>query len=413
MLPDVEIGFGWIVRGHRTTLSRRAQPPMRHRSGPGQKVLAHRRRSGTGPGRHYRVPIPTAALVSFRLGGSDGVSVEAAKWAGALRTLGYRIYTVAGEGPVDRLLPGLSIGADSPPTSSEVVGALDAADLVVVENLCSLPLNPAAADVVARALAGRPAVLHHHDLPWQRPQFVDAPPPPDDPRWSHVTINELSRIELGARGITATTVYNAFDTGRGLAGGRRAGAAEAEQAAAAARCTLRRRLGIDTGARVVLQPTRAIPRKNVAAGIAVAEFLGATYWLLGPAEDGYGTEVVRLLEASRTPVIFGWNDSSPAPVDDAYAACDVVALPSTWEGFGNPTIESAIHRRPLAIGPYPVAAELAAFGFRWFPADRPAALAAWLSAPDPALLDHNAAVADAHFSLRDLPDRIKPVLKEA
>jgi glycosyltransferase involved in cell wall biosynthesis len=311
---------------------------------------------------------------------------------------------------VDRLLPGLSIGADSPPTYREVADALEGADLVVVENLCSLPLNPAAADLVARALAGRPAVLHHHDLPWQRPQFVDAPPPPDDRRWSHVTINELSRIELGARGITATTVYNAFDTNGGRAGSRVDGVAADKQGADTVRNAVRRRLGIDADARLVLQPTRAIPRKNVAAGIALSEFLGATYWLLGPAEDGYGPETARLLEASRAPVIFGWSDPSASRVGDAYAACDVVALPSTWEGFGNPTIESAIHRRPLAIGPYPVASELAAFGFRWFPVDRPAALDAWLSAPDPTLLDHNAAVADAHFSLRDLPDRISRVI---
>ncbi|HEX4244454.1 MAG TPA: glycosyltransferase family 4 protein [Acidimicrobiales bacterium] len=345
------------------------------------------------------MPIPTAALVSFRLGGSDGVAVEATKWAGALAALGYAVYSVAGEGPVDRLLPGLSIGAASPPTYGEVVDALAGADLVVVENLCSLPLNPAAADLVARALAGRPAVLHHHDLPWQRPQFVNAPPPPDDRRWTHVTINELSRGELAARGLAATTVYNAFDTGAGGDG----------PDVAAARRTLRAQLGIDDGTRLVLQPTRAIPRKNVAGGIALCESLGATYWLLGPAEDGYGPEADRLLEASRAPVIVGWGDR-PARVDDAYAACDVVALPSTWEGFGNPTIESAIHRRPLAIGPYPVAAELAAFGFDWFPVDRPAGLAAWLSDPDPALLNHNAAVADAHFSLRDLPERIGRIL---
>ena len=84
----------------------------------------------------------------------------------------------------------------------------------------------------------------------------------------------------------------------------------------------------------------------------------------------------------------------------------MVVLPSSWEGFGNPTIESVVHRRPLAVGPYPVAAELAAFGFDWFALSEMGRLRAWLASPDPTLLDGNLAVASAHFSMRDLPDRI-------
>ncbi len=357
---------------------------------------------GPGGGRHYGDAIPTAALLSFRLGGSDGVAVEAAKWEGALHTLGFTTMTVAGAGPVDVLLPGLAIGAAEPPALTELSDALVPADLVVVENLCSLPLNPQAAARVARVLSGRPAVLHHHDLPWQRQQFADHPPPPTDRRWSQVTINELSRRQLAERGRTATTVYNAFappdpaGSGPDREGRRR---------------SLRRLLGVEEGQRLVLQPTRAIPRKNVGGGIGVAEELGAVYWLLGPAEDGYAPELEALVAAAGCPVVLGMPPGDePWDVDDAYRASDLVTLPSTWEGFGNPAIESAIHRRPLAVGGYPVASELAGFGFEWFGLDEMTRLRSWLNRPETGLLDRNAAIAVEHFSLEDLPNRIAAVL---
>lgn len=341
---------------------------------------------------------PVAAIVSFRLGGSDGVAVEAAKWAGALAILGFDIRTVAGEGPVDRLLPGLAIAAPEPPSPSEVENALADADVVVVENLCSLPLNERAAAVVAGVIRSRPAVLHHHDLPWQREQYGGYPPPPDDPAWVHVTVNERSRRELDDVGMAATVVYNAFDVD--APGGDRHGT--------------RLALGLGPGTRLVLQPTRAIPRKNIAGGIALAEDLGATFWLLGPAEDGFGPELAQLVARARCPCLLGPGAGGAGrPVVDAYAACDVVVLGSTWEGFGNPAVESAVYDRPLAIGPYPVAAELAAFGFRWFAHDDPAPVAAYLGAPDPALIEHNHAVARRHFALRDLPGRIGRVFDSA
>jgi glycosyltransferase involved in cell wall biosynthesis len=336
--------------------------------------------------------VSTVAILSFRLGGTDGVSVEAAKWAWAAEQLGHQVTTVAGEGPVDHRLPGLAIDAADPPTAVEVEAVLAGADVVVVENLCSLPLNPAAASVVAAALRGRPAVLHHHDLPWQRPHLADRPGPPDDPAWRHVTINELSRRQLAERGIDATTVYNAFNVDPPP--GRR------EPARAA--------LGLAASDRLVLQPTRALVRKNVAGGLAVAEAAGATYWLLGPAEDGYGAELTRLLAGARCPVRHGAPAGTTAV--DAYAACDAVVLPSTWEGFGNPTVESAVHRRPLAVGWYPVARELAAFGFRWFDAADPRSLAGWFDRPDPDVVVQNAAVARDHFSLADLPGRLAGLL---
>ena len=324
--------------------------------------------------------------MSFRLGGTDGVAVEAAKWARALVELGYAVTTVAGEGLADHVVPGLAIGAPEPPSRTEVEGALAPADVVVVENLCSLPLNPPAADVVGRVLRGRPAVLHHHDLPWQRPLLAYVGPPPDDRRWAHVTVNDLSRRELAERGIVATTVHNRFDPDP-----RRGD-----------RVAVRTAAGIGPDDMVVLQPTRAIPRKRVAAGLALAEALGATFWLTGPAEEGHAPELARLIEDARVPVVH----RSVPDVADAYAAADLVVLPSAWEGFGNPAVEAGLHGRPAAVGPYPVAAELRALGFRWADADD----ASTVTLPGVEDAAHNREVVRGHLHLDALAERLSAIL---
>lgn len=336
----------------------------------------------------------TCAIVSFRLGLTDGVSIVAGTWQRALTSLGFEPYTVAGEGPVDLTVAGLAIDATEPPTTSELDAALADADLVVVENLLTIPLNLPASRALMSVLRGRPAVVHHHDPPWQRDRFTGIDElPATDPAWRHVTINELTRRQMGERGIEATTIYNGFDP----------------DPAPGDRLGTRQRLGVGDDELLVVHPVRAIARKQIPVAVGLCEQLGATYWLVGPPEEGYAQELERVLAGARCRVIREQAVDAP----DFYAAADAVVFPSTWEGFGNPPVEAAAHRLPAAVGDYPVAAELSDLGFRWFACDDPEPLRSFLASPDPALLDHNREVVRTHLSIDVMTQRLAELLSGA
>lgn len=303
------------------------------------------------------------------------MSVEAAKWTVALEALGFTVRPFAfwaGRTLADGVLP-----------AGRVREAVEGVDVVVAENILSLPLDAGATAEAAAALRGRPTIVRHHDLPWQRPQWTDVAVP-DDPRWAHVAINAASGRELRERqGIEATVLHNRFPIEGWLPPAPHEG-------------------------RVVLHPVRAIPRKDVPAAVRLAERLDATYWLTGPAEEGYDDALARVLAGAACPV-----RHEPAPsAAEAYAASDVVAFPSKLEGFGNPVIEAALARRPLAVARYPVLVEdLEPFGFRWFAPDDAGALARFLDEPDDGLLDHNEAIAREHFGIDRLPAELSSVLE--
>ena len=336
--------------------------------------------------------MPTVAFVSFRLGGRDGVAIETAKWGNALSTLGFDIRTVAGDGPVNVLVQGLGIRDERPLDLQALNVGLDA-DLVIVENLLSLPLNREAAQAVAERLEGRAAILHHHDLPWQRPQFLNAPAPPNDANWVHVAINQRSVDELQERDISATLLYNSFDP----------------TPPAGDRDGLRQALSARPGERIALQPTRALERKGIEAAANACAEIGATFWLLGDAEDGFDEELERVIASASCPVILGMPPGGFS-IHDAYAASDLVVMGSSWEGFGNPVLEAATHRRPLLLNRYPIARELEAHGFEWFGLDETEAFEQRLANGTDELVANNAAVAAEHFSLVDLPSRLRAII---
>jgi glycosyltransferase involved in cell wall biosynthesis len=351
------------------------------------------------------------AVVSFRLGGTDGVSVEAAKWERAWQNLGFDVTRVAGaihgvRRTGDVVVPWLAIDAPAGavPDANELATALAPAEIVVVENLCSLPLNLGAARVTADVLAARerPVVLHHHDLPWQRAEYasiVDLPP--DTPDTLHVTINERSRNELIARGYEQSRVVhipNCFDV----------------DTPAGARDQTRAAMGFASDDIVVLQPTRAIARKNVPGALHFAAALQARiserrvrYWLTGPAEDGYGPVLDSLMARAPVPVTIGRVDRAP----DAYAAADLVVFPSTWEGFGNPLVEAAIARRTVVAGDFPVREELEALGLHFLSLGAVDDAAACLRRPDPRRLDANVDAVRRNLHIASLPSRLDDALR--
>jgi glycosyltransferase involved in cell wall biosynthesis len=345
---------------------------------------------------------PLAVMLSYRLGGADGVAVEARKWEWALHQLGFQVRRIAGElddglRSDDTWLPFLAIdpAEGSAPDAGALAAALAGADLVIVENLCSLPINPDASTLAAGVLTGHsgPVVFHHHDLPWQRAGLpVPEGIPPHRPDSLHVTVNDHSRVQLEHRGFEAVTIRNAFDLDPPR--GDRDGTRDA--------------FGFGSDDIVLLQPSRAIPRKNVPAAVEFASRLSALetrpvrLWITGPAEDGYDMVFARILDEAAIPVTVGRAASSA----DAYAAADLVVYPSTWEGFGNPVIESIAHRRPIAVASYPALDELRAFGVELLSVDDPTGARDWLLHRRPEVLEANVERVRPHCSITDLPGRL-------
>ena len=292
--------------------------------------------------------MPSAALVSFRLGRPDGVSVVAETWRRALTELGFDVTTVAGEG--DGRPPRAAASpstAPSRPTSDELDAAVDGADLVVAENILHDPAQPAGVSrAVAAVLRGRPR--HRSTTTTRRgsaPRCAHITELPiDDPAWRHVVINQLHPGGDGRAGLrrhrrsTTPSTSTAPERRPGRAPGARLGVADDEP--------------------LLLHPVRAIARKNIPGALALAEAVGGTYWLPGPAEDGYGPTLDALLAGTAVAGAAHVRPHDRLAMADAYAACDAVLFPSHWEGFGNPPIEAAFHRRPAAVGAYPVSAEL-------------------------------------------------------
>ena len=309
------------------------------------------------PRRHElpaTVPVraPTAVFVSFRLGGTDGVSIEARKWEWALRELGFATRRVAGELD-DGLRPDdtwLSVPRDRPGRRrAPRARRARRRDRRCRPRRRREPLLAPAQRVARRTLDGRRprGALRARPLPPPRPAVgatavsstsSDLPPRPPELAARHdqrarPPRARRARASTRTRSATPSTSTQLPATGHGDARAR-------------------------SGSRPTTSSSSSRPGRSRArtsgAGIRFAEELARSdspsgrcaTGSPGPAEDGYGPELDRLVAAAR--VSRSRSGARPRPAD-AYAAADVVVFPSTWEGFGNPVIES--RRRPAGRSP--------------------------------------------------------------
>jgi hypothetical protein len=371
--------------------------------------------SGPVPRHTPRTNGPTVAFVGYQLNVLNGSSRETDKWRAAFRTLGFDSYVVAGnDSPGMVTIPGLATESFNPPPVDPVAlaEALAPADIVVVDNLFSLAYNPAATEAVAAVRAGKPTILRHHDLAWNQPGDRNQNwRIPDDDSWVHTTINRRNQIDLLRRGIHPLLVTNMFDT---------PDAAQVETARGEARSVL----GLQDDDVLLMQPTRANPRKNIPGGLRfagqVSELLNVgesrrvLYWITGPTEAYFRDDMdVILGRAPRQVGVLRGDMGTGAGTDPmhAYAAADVVVLPSIEEGFGNPTVESAMYRRLLVVGGYPILPEIWSKGFAWVGLNNPSAIAGWVREPSQRELDRNREVAIRHFSTAALPGRLADLVE--
>jgi glycosyltransferase involved in cell wall biosynthesis len=247
-------------------------------------------------------------LCHYIIGGTDGVSLEMAKWRRVLEALGHRVAWCAGElhrEPGTRI-PELSLyhpqvqrlqrwaftllrgGRESAleATVERLATSIarqlenfidrEGIDLLIVDNIWSLGAHPAAALAFWRVARGRSlsAVGHHHDFYWERPllyrptcayieRLLEEYHPPRDGLLRHVVINSLAQEELRRRrGIESAVVPNVFDFDR------------TPPPRDMFNADFREALGLSERDIVLLQATRVVRRKGIELAIDFAQALG-------------------------------------------------------------------------------------------------------------------------------------------
>jgi mannosylglucosylglycerate synthase len=345
-------------------------------------------------------------IMHYRVGKTDGVSLEIGAWKEILMKGGWQVFLAAGKNSVGAdvviehfenqldeevaRLDNEAFGGLKSMTETELeaglktmidfmMGEFSAAidqiqpDRIIVSNVLAVGENLAAAVALSRVLAAKkiPTVLVHHDFYWENVRyrkpscwvvkaFVDEALPPAASYLKHVCINTIARGKLERRkGIRADILYDTLDFDR--VNGDHDGACR----------NLLKTYGITSDNIVVLQATRIVRRKNIELAMDVAGEMGrrsrrkVVLVMAGYAEkrdEAYQKQLreyakgvgITVVELDGLVSHFNGDGQGKCDLLGMYPYADVVTYPSEYEGFGNQFLEAVYARKPVIVWEYPV-----------------------------------------------------------
>jgi glycosyltransferase involved in cell wall biosynthesis len=410
-------------------------------------------------------------FVSTRFSGTDGVTLEASKWAQVFSRNGDACFWFAGE--LDRfpassyLAPEVHFkDAVNEKINDSIFGQTQRAaqtselihhqrqlikkhlyrfaqkyhiELLVAENVLCLPMHIPLGMALSEFIAETqiPTMAHHHDFYWERERYtrnavgdyIQMAFPPKLTNIAHTVINSTAREELARRcGISSTVIPNVIDFQNPPV---------IDQQTAN---SFRDYLGIRPDDVMILQPTRVVQRKGIEHAINLVKALdlpdGRCKLVISHQAGDEGFDYAEWLSdyarSQRVDLTFvethlcdPWGtDTCRYPqfsLWDVYPGADFVTYPSLYEGFGNGFLEAIYFKRPLLVNRYTTyIKDIEPMGFNvvtmdgFLTAEAVAQVKDLLASEQlrDQITTHNYNIAWRHFSYEVLQNRLNAALSE-
>lgn len=353
------------------------------------------------------------ALVHYRAGLMDGVSLEMEKWKKVLERMGNDVDIIAGNRSikVDKVIESIdfndenykiirwnAFGGLKDLTKSELLeliqiekdrilrdleDTLPEYDLIIPNNILSLGVHLPAVLAFTEYVENEKEkffIGHHHDFWWEREYLREASIPeiseilerycpPEFDNMKHVVINSIAQEELKKRkGLDSFVVPNVMD----FSLYHRYNLEELNS-------EIRKEFNVGRGTIVVLQATRIIPRKAIELSVDLVremkklsgDFVGKRLYN-GEIFDGriilafsgmcenetveYKERILKKAMDESVDILDMYTAVEDGKWDfmELYGIADLVTYPSILEGWGNQLLEVILFKKPVVLFEYEV-----------------------------------------------------------